>query len=93
MGSVHSLLRYASEDVEICSHQFNRGDVIQVGYAAANRDPREFPHADRCIIDRTQNRHLAFGAGAHRCLGSNLARMELRVGVEQVLRRLPDYRN
>ena len=90
LGSVHSLLRYATKDMEVSGHQFkNRGDVIQVGYAAANRDPREFVDAERCQLDRRSNRHLAFGVGAHRCLGSNLARMELKVGLQEVLRRLP----
>ena len=92
LGSVHSLLRYATKDMEVSGHQFKRGDVIQVGYAAANRDPREFVDAERCQLDRRSNRHLAFGVGAHRCLGSNLARMELKVGLQEVLRRLPDYR-
>ena len=62
-----------------------------VNYAAANRDPREFEEPDRCILDRQTNRHLGFGAGMHRCMGSNLARMEFRVGLERVIARMPDY--
>ena len=46
---------------------------------------------DKCILDREGNRHLGFGAGVHRCIGSNLARLEFRIGVEQVLARMPDY--
>jgi cytochrome P450 len=92
VGSVHSLLRFVPEDMEVAGHSFSAGEVIQIAYAAANRDPDEFPDADECVLARRQNRHLAFGAGAHRCLGSNLARMELRVGLEVVLERLPDYR-
>ena len=65
--------------------------VMLVNYAAANRDARQFPDPDRCILDRNANRHLGFGAGVHRCLGSNLARLEFTVGIEQVLSRLPDY--
>ncbi len=62
-----------------------------VNYASANRDASEFPDPDRCILDRQANRHLGFGAGVHRCLGSNLARLEFQIGVEQVLTRMPDY--
>jgi hypothetical protein len=59
--------------------------------AAANRDASEFPEPDRCVLDRQANRHLGFGAGVHRCLGSNLARLEFQIGLEQVLARMPDY--
>lgn len=92
IGSVQSLLRFVPEDMEVAGHSFKAGEVIQIAYAAANRDPSEFVDADTCVLARRKNRHLAFGAGAHRCLGSNLARMELRVGLEVVLDRLPDYR-
>ena len=67
------------------------GQSVMVNYASANRDDREFPDARPCILDRASNRHLGFGAGVHRCLGSNLARLEFRIGVEQVLARMPDY--
>lgn len=60
-----------------------------VNYASANRDEDMFVDAHRCILDRRDNRHLGFGAGVHRCLGSNLARLELQVGLEQVLNRMP----
>src|SRR5262249_15289586 len=63
---------------------------VLVNYAAANRDPREFDRPDECIIDRETNRHLGFGAGMHRCLGAHFARLELRVGIEQVIARLPE---
>ena len=68
------------------------GDTIVVNFAAANRDDAVFPEADRCVLERRDNRHLGFGAGVHRCLGSNLARLEFQVGVERVLGRLPDVR-
>lgn len=63
-----------------------------LSFAAANRDPEAFERADEVIIDRAQNRHVAFGVGIHRCAGSNLARMELRVAVETWLQRLPEFR-
>lgn len=67
------------------------GDRVLLALGSAGRDPGEFDHADEVIFDRTPNRHLAFGSGAHRCLGSHLARIELRVALEELHRRLPDY--
>jgi cytochrome P450 len=58
---------------------------------AANLDEAEFPDAERLVWDREANRHLAFGGGIHRCLGSNLARLELRVALREWHRRIPDY--
>jgi cytochrome P450 len=91
-GSVHGLGRVALEDTNLGGCPIKRGDYVTPNFAAANRDPREFHDPDECIIDRDPNRHLAFGAGTHRCVGSNLARLEMRVGIEQVLRRMPDIR-
>ncbi|WP_197503147.1 cytochrome P450 [Mycobacterium sp. 1245111.1] len=90
-GSVHGLHRSVAEDVELSGQKFCPGETVVVNYAAANRDAREFVEPDKCILDRQANRHLGFGAGVHRCLGSNLARLEFRVGVEQTLNRIPDY--
>jgi cytochrome P450 len=59
---------------------------------AAGRDPREFTDPDRFDPTRPVNRHLAFGAGPHRCLGSHLARIELTIALEEIHRRIPDYR-
>src|SRR5690606_4750606 len=78
--------------VELSGHTFRPGESVLVNYASANRDAREFPEPDRCLLGRRVNRHLGFGAGVHRCLGSNLARLEFHIGLEQVLSRLPDYR-
>lgn len=90
-GSVHGLHRSVAEEVELSGQKFCPGETVVVNYAAANRDAREFDEPDKCILDRQTNRHLGFGAGVHRCLGSNLARLEFRVGVEQTLNRVPDY--
>lgn len=90
-GSIHGIPRTVAEEVELAGQTFCPGESIVVNYAAANRDAGEFPEPDRCILDRKANRHLGFGAGVHRCLGSNLARLEFSVGVQQVLSRLPDY--
>lgn len=67
------------------------GDTVMMVFPAACRDPEAFDRADEVIIDRQQNRHVAFGAGIHRCLGSNLARLELNVGIETWLKHFPDF--
>jgi cytochrome P450 len=91
-GSIHGLHRTVTEDIELSGHTFRAGDTVIVNFAAANRDEKVFPDADRCVLDRRENRHLGFGAGVHRCLGSNLARLEFQIGVERVLSRIPDFR-
>lgn len=67
------------------------GDTVMMAFPAACRDPEAFERADEVIIDRQQNRHVAFGAGIHRCLGSNLARLELNVGIETWLKYFPNF--
>jgi cytochrome P450 len=90
-GSIHGIPRTVAKDVELSGCTFSPGESVIVNYAAANRDEQQFPDADRCILDRRDNRHLGFGAGVHRCLGSNLARLEFQVGLERVLARMPDF--
>lgn len=90
-GSIHGIPRTVAKEVELSGQTFCPGESVVVNYASANRDAGEFPDPDRCILDRQANRHLGFGAGVHRCLGSNLARLEFHVGLEQVLSRMPDY--
>ncbi|MGV0745230.1 cytochrome P450 [Mycolicibacterium sp. XJ870] len=90
-GSIHGIPRTVAKEVELSGCTFTPGESVIVNYAAANRDEQEFPDADRCILDRRENRHLGFGAGVHRCLGSNLARLEFQVGLERVLSRMPDF--
>ena len=67
------------------------GDKVLMNFPAANRDPEIFEDADTVVLDRALNRHVAFGSGIHRCAGSNLARMELRVALEEWLRRVPEF--
>ncbi|PXX58032.1 hypothetical protein DFR70_1154 [Nocardia tenerifensis] len=67
------------------------GDSILMGVPSANRDAAEFPAADRVLLDRAVNRHLAFGVGIHRCLGSSIARMEMRIALEEWLRVIPEF--
>jgi len=66
--------------------------MVLLSFPAANRDPAVFSDADRVVIDRKQNRHAAFGLGIHRCVGSNLARMEIRVALREWLARIPAFR-
>jgi cytochrome P450 len=77
-------------DVELGGRLIPAGSQVMVTIAVANRDPAE--HADPDTIDLgRQERHLAFGGGPHRCLGSHLARMEMRMALEEWHRRIPDY--
>jgi hypothetical protein len=83
--------RRATEDVEVGGIALREGDQILILTGAANRDERGFPQADQFVPDRTPNRHLAFGSSIHRCLGSHIARIELRVLLDELLRRIPDF--
>ena len=86
-----TMAREVSVDVDVAGCPMRVGDRVLLNFPAANRDPEVFERADTVIIDRQQNRHLAFGVGIHRCAGSNLARMELRVALETWLSRLPEF--
>ena len=81
--------RHAVEDGELAGRKVRAGDALLLFLGAANRDPARFPDPDRFDIARADNRHLAFGFGAHFCLGAALARMELRIALAHVLDRLP----
>jgi len=83
--------RLVMEDVEYNGCPMKAGERVLLSFPAANRDPKMFDEPDKVIIDREQNRHVAFGVGIHRCAGSNLARMELRVAVEEWLARIPEF--
>jgi cytochrome P450 len=87
-----TMARVVTEDVEFEGCPMRAGDKVLMNFPAANRDPEAFEQADRVVLDRELNRHVAFGSGIHRCAGSNLARMELRVAIEEWLRRIPDFR-
>ncbi|HEX5097078.1 MAG TPA: cytochrome P450, partial [Acidimicrobiia bacterium] len=84
--------RIAARDATIGDFAVNRGEQVMTILGAANVDPAEFADADALVWDRTTNRHLAFGGGIHRCLGSHLARLELRVALREWHLRIPDYR-
>ena len=86
-----TMARRLTADVEYKGCPMKAGERVLMNFPAANRDPEVFTEPDRVILDRQQNRHLAFGAGIHRCAGSNLARMELRVAIEEWLAVMPEY--
>lgn len=67
------------------------GNMVLLSFPAANRDPAVFPDADKVVIDRQENRHVAFGLGIHRCIGSNLARMNMQIAIEEWLKRIPEF--
>jgi cytochrome P450 len=89
--SVVATVREVAQDGEFMGCPIHEGDRVIFPFASANRDPAEFDHADQVDLDRFPNRHMAFGAGIHRCLGSHLARMELRIALEEWHKRIPDY--
>jgi cytochrome P450 len=83
--------RRATRDVEIGGVTISEGDQLIALLCSANRDGSEFEEPDELKIDRSPNRHLSFGAGPHRCLGSHLARIELELVLEEIHKRIPDY--
>ena len=86
-----TMARIVTSDVEYAGCPMRAGDKILMNFPAANRDPEVFEDADKVVLDRAHNRHVAFGSGIHRCAGSNLARMELRVALEEWLCRIPEF--
>jgi hypothetical protein len=86
-----TMARLVREDMDWNGCPMKADDWILLSFPAANRDPEVFADADRVVIDREVNRHAAFGLGIHRCLGSHLARMELRVALEAWLDRFPRF--
>ena len=87
-----TMAREAIAEVDVGGRLVCPGEKVLLPFPSANRDPAMFDSPDEVRIDREHNRHLAFGAGMHRCAGSNLARMELRVGIEEWLARFPKFR-
>ncbi len=86
-----TMARVVTEDVEFAGCPMRAGDKVLMNFPAANRDPAAFDRPDEVLLDRRDNRHVAFGSGIHRCAGSNLARMELRIALEEWLARVPVF--
>jgi cholest-4-en-3-one 26-monooxygenase len=90
VSPIQNMARTAARDVELHGQRIRAGEKAILLYPSANRDAAVFADPFRFDVARTPNEHVAFGIGAHFCLGANLARLELRVLVEEVLRRMPD---
>ena len=86
-----TMAREVTEDIEYAGCPMKAGDKVLMNFPAANRDPEAFEQPDEVQLDRAHNRHVAFGSGIHRCAGSNLARMELQVALEEWLARIPEF--
>jgi hypothetical protein len=86
-----TMAREIVKETQINGCTFKPGQMVMLSFPAANRDPDMFEDADKVVIDRKENRHAAFGLGIHRCVGSNLARMEMTVAVEELLKRIPEF--
>jgi cytochrome P450 len=86
-----TMAREVVKETTIGGCPFKEKQMVLLSFPAANRDPAVFPDADRVVIDRAQNRHVAFGLGIHRCIGSNLARMEITVALQEWLKRIPEF--
>ena len=86
-----TMARKVVSDREVGGTLLRAGQTTMLCFPAANRDPAVFPDPDKVLLDRKDNRHAAFGLGIHRCVGSNLARMEMRVALEEWLARIPRF--
>ena len=90
VSPIQNMARTAARDVDLRGQRIRAGEKVILLYPSANRDAAVFAEPFRFDVARTPNEHVAFGIGAHFCLGANLARLELRVLVEEVLQRMPD---
>jgi cytochrome P450 len=89
VSPVHSFSRTLTQDVALRNRELRAGQQILIVSPSANRDPDAFEAPDAFRVDRNPT-HLGFGVGSHYCLGANLARMEMRIAFQELLRRLPD---
>ena len=86
-----TMARLVKDDYDFHGCPMKANEWVLLPFPAANRDPAFFDQADEFIIDREANRHAAFGLGIHRCIGSNLARLELKVAIEEFVKRFPRF--
>jgi cytochrome P450 len=87
-----TMAREVIKETTIAGCPVKPGNMVLLSFPAANRDPAVFPEADKVVLDRKSNPHAAFGLGIHRCVGSNLARMEMTVALQEWVKRIPDFR-
>jgi cytochrome P450 len=86
-----TMAREVVKETTVGGCPFKEKGQVLLSFPAANRDPAMFADADKVLIDRAENRHSAFGLGRHRCIGSNLARLEMTVAIEEWLARFPEF--
>ena len=86
-----TMARLVAKDTDFHGCPMKKDDWVLLPFPAANRDPHAFEDPDKFIVDRQENRHAAFGLGIHRCIGSNLARLELKVAIEEFVKRFPRF--
>jgi len=86
-----NVMRRVASDTTVRGVDLHAGDHVLMAFPNACRDPERFERADEVLIDRAKNRHVAFGAGIHRCLGSNLARLEMSVAISTWLTHIPEF--
>ncbi len=86
-----TMARMVAKDHDFHGCPMKQDDWVLLPFPAANRDPLKFEDPDTFVVDRQENRHAAFGLGIHRCLGSNLARLELKVAIEEFITRFPRF--
>jgi len=89
-ASILALGRTAMEDTEVAGHEVKKGEMLMLAYSVGCRDPRIYENPDKIDIDRSISSNLAFGWGSHRCPGNSIARLQVRVTIEELLRRLDD---
>ncbi len=92
VSPIQTFGRNAAKDVEVHGRTIPEGDVVALSFGSANHDPAVFPEPERCILDRSPNRHVAFGAGVHLCLGAPVARLEMEITLGEFTRRVPYLR-
>jgi cytochrome P450 len=85
--------RYVTRDTELAGVPLRAGQYVLLHFGSANRDEAQFEHASAACFDRAENRHVSFGLGIHRCIGSNLARMTIALAFEELLRRVGNIRS
>jgi len=91
-GPVQMLFRETTRDLELAGTQIPKGSFVMPMLASANRDETQFPEPDRFDLDRDTRGHVALGLGVHFCLGASLARLEARVGFEELFKRVSGFR-
>ena len=91
LSPVQAMARTCKKDTEVSGQRIRAGDRVVLVFGAGNRDPDVYEHPDEIVVDRENNRHLAFGGGIHRCLGSNLGRRELVIALEEFLRAVGNF--